>query len=329
MVTEREFFHSNNTRTQPPAVQNLRELAGCGSSSVVRYEGTGAYFLERLVAGVWRLEVYPDAVWVNDPYGPHRLDREVARILWRQWPMDIRLPDLGEAFSVTPLNEGNDWRAQAKAGRFAIRPGVFLLERAGLKTGAWETAPRTARVGLREFVAGPSSHAPPVVRHDLRSDWVEGKPMPVSFTVVTAQEPEQVTFYVAGAGLHSAPSPPLPLARAAAYHFTGTVPGEWLAPGQVSCRLEVRAAGATLLFPTNPAGGVSSGEAPTIQESRSGATNLGVAASRQHSPAAEAGYKWKKLLRWVGVWQSAALWRVASYDHVAQWCLCARSAAWS
>ena len=51
MATEREFFYSNLTRTAPPAPDKLERIIGCGSSSVVRYEGTGAYFLEKLKIG--------------------------------------------------------------------------------------------------------------------------------------------------------------------------------------------------------------------------------------------------------------------------------------
>lgn len=72
MVTDRELFHSHTTRTPPPAPEILERVIGCGSSPVVSYEGTAAYFLERLRPGAWRLEVYPDAVWVNDPHGAHR-----------------------------------------------------------------------------------------------------------------------------------------------------------------------------------------------------------------------------------------------------------------
>ena len=43
-------------------------------------EGTGDYFLDRTSPGVWVLHVYPDAVWVNDPFGPDSLHREVPRV---------------------------------------------------------------------------------------------------------------------------------------------------------------------------------------------------------------------------------------------------------
>ncbi len=84
MATEREFFYSNDTKTVLPAPEKLTRIVGCGSSPVVHYSGTGAYFLDKLSDGVWRLEVYSDAVWVNDPYGNPRLDRYVSVAFWRE-----------------------------------------------------------------------------------------------------------------------------------------------------------------------------------------------------------------------------------------------------
>ena len=229
MVTEREFLYSNTTRTEPPAPDQLRRVDGCGSSPVVRYEGTGAYFLERLVAGAWRLEVYPDAVWVNDPYGPHSLQREVARILWREWPMEIRLKDLGREFTVEPLNPGNAHRARSRDGTFPIRPGVFVLGRNGITGDEWKSAPLPARIGLGEFVALPGQEAPPVVRHEPPPNWIEGKQLPLSFTVATAQEPAHVVLEFVSPAM-SAPRR-FPLRRDKAYRYSGSVPGAWLAPG--------------------------------------------------------------------------------------------------
>lgn len=93
------FFHTGDTRTPPDDVAALRRIAGVGSSPIVSYEGRGAYFLDRLEDGVWRLELYPDAVHVNDPHGRASLDREVTRLVWREWPMRIDLPELGRESS--------------------------------------------------------------------------------------------------------------------------------------------------------------------------------------------------------------------------------------
>ena len=60
------FLYAGSTTTRPPNPAALRRVAGYGSSPVVAYAGEGAYFLDRVRAGVWRLEVEPDAVPVRE-----------------------------------------------------------------------------------------------------------------------------------------------------------------------------------------------------------------------------------------------------------------------
>ncbi|HJW31034.1 MAG TPA: hypothetical protein VJ508_17530, partial [Saprospiraceae bacterium] len=48
MVTETKFYYTNNTTTMPPAPDKLVHIAGWGNSPIVEYEGTGAYFLDKL-----------------------------------------------------------------------------------------------------------------------------------------------------------------------------------------------------------------------------------------------------------------------------------------
>ena len=247
MVTEREFLHSNTTRTTPPAPEKLERIIGCGSSPLVRYEGTGAYFLEKLGGGSWRLEVYPDAVWVNDPYGAHSLSREVARIFWREWPLEVQLGDLGKDFTVLPLNAGNSHRAEAVKGTFSVRPGVYLLRRAGVTGEEWQTAKLSSRVGLREFHGLPGKDTPIVVRHEPVGGWIEGRELPLAFTVATPREPEEVTLELLSSGTATPQS--LPVKRARAYQYALNVPGAWLKPGPFGYRLGVRNAGVLEWFP--------------------------------------------------------------------------------
>jgi len=56
---------------------------------VVQYEGTGVYFLDKIRSGVWRLEVYPDAVPIRDPFEPPSASKIVTRAIRRAWPMTI------------------------------------------------------------------------------------------------------------------------------------------------------------------------------------------------------------------------------------------------
>jgi hypothetical protein len=57
-----EFIYSNTTATLPIDANSLVHVAGCGNSLIVQYDGTGAYFLDKLAEGIWRLEVYPDVL---------------------------------------------------------------------------------------------------------------------------------------------------------------------------------------------------------------------------------------------------------------------------
>ena len=73
-----------------PRLRTRRLCAGSpgyGSSPIVTYEGEGIYFLDRVRPGVWRLEVYPDAVPVRDPFEPPSPDKVVTRAIRRAWPM--------------------------------------------------------------------------------------------------------------------------------------------------------------------------------------------------------------------------------------------------
>jgi hypothetical protein len=98
---------------------------------VIEYDGTGAYFLDKLRAGVWRLEVYPDAVPVRDPFVMPRADKIVTRALYRAWPMRVRLPDLGDSFTVQPIARGNPAVSRASDARFRVTPGVYVLSARG------------------------------------------------------------------------------------------------------------------------------------------------------------------------------------------------------
>ena len=63
--------------------------------------------MDCLEPGVWRLEVMPDAVVVNDPFAKPSLNKEVVTIAYGAWDMALQIPDLGMEFTFTALNQGN------------------------------------------------------------------------------------------------------------------------------------------------------------------------------------------------------------------------------
>ncbi len=229
MATEGEFMYSNDTKTSPPKPQMLERIAGCGSSPVVSYEGTGSYFLDKLQTGVWRLEVYPDVVWVNDPYGKHRFDREVSRVLWHDWPMDVNLPDLGPAFAIDAINKGNNLQTKTENGTFTIHPGIYLLKRNDINAPTFQASTPFGQLLLDEFVAPPEKELPMVVLHEPVPETAAGREFVVTATVCNSRLPDAVTLYVWRAPHREFSQ--YQMQRQNGYVFTAKVPSEKVKAG--------------------------------------------------------------------------------------------------
>lgn len=228
MVTDEEFLHANTTRTLPPKPAALQRVVGVGSSPLVAYEASGAYFLDRIEPGVWRLEVYPDAVTVLDPFA-QRLNYQTpaVRLVNRAWPMTLRLPDLGETFAVEPLNAGNTYATHATNGRFEIRPGAYVLGRQPVKRAALPAQVRG--LALAEFVCPATPDVPAQVLMRTRSEYLAGETLGFEADVVDEQLPRAVTLHVRAAG--GAEYRAFPMARVQGYRHrvdvpAGTIAGE-------------------------------------------------------------------------------------------------------
>jgi hypothetical protein len=195
MVTERKFIYTNNTTSRPPVPDKLEEIAGFANSPVVTYEGVGAYFLDKIEDGVWRLEVMPDAIWIHDPFGRNSLKRKVAVINWRTWPMMINLPDLKEDFSIRPVNDGNTFSPSVKGKSFEISPGTYLIMRKGVTT-AISGNTKWRNIQLKEFFAPPSNLDVAHVVHAPATQIKKGLGYTVEATIATAKEPAAVEVSV-------------------------------------------------------------------------------------------------------------------------------------
>lgn len=111
MNSEEEFYYSNSTVTNPKNISKLKHIAGVGNSPVVLYEGTGAYFLDKLTDGTWRLEVMPDIIQIRDPFERASPKKEVTRIQWEKNKMKISIGNPG-----------------ADIAEFEILPGTYILD---------------------------------------------------------------------------------------------------------------------------------------------------------------------------------------------------------
>lgn len=248
MVTDTAFFHSNSTRTRPPAPTALRHVAGVGPSAVVAYGGTGAYFLDRLASGVWRLELYPDVAWLVDPFTRPSLDREAARVVWRTRPMRIQLPDLGDAFTIEPVNPGNAHRPTVRSGTFDARPGVYRVTRGGRTPDSV-----LGRGHPRAFAAPPSSEAPTTVLHRPPAEWTAGAPFPVTVDVVSAEPPDSVILFARRVGARAPPVRTV-MDPVGAFGYRAEVPAERMRDGLLEYRVSVFHDGQARTYPDDMRG---------------------------------------------------------------------------
>jgi hypothetical protein len=129
MNTPEKFFYTNSTESKPVAPEKLTHLAGYGKSEIVNYTGKGAYFLDRLENGVWRLEVMPDAIWIDDPFKRTSPKKEVAVINWEHHLMSINLTDLGVGFSVIALNDGNQDSITVRKKIVSNKAWILLIKK--------------------------------------------------------------------------------------------------------------------------------------------------------------------------------------------------------
>ena len=228
LVAPDAFLHAGSTGSSPPDPASLRRVAGYGSSPVVRYQGEGAYFLDRVRDGIWRLEVYPDAVPVRDPFEPPAPDKIVTRAIARTWPMTVALPDLGDSFSVQPVTAGTGAVRTARDGRFEVRPGVYVLSAGGPVD--FESLPgRLGRLGFAEYHGPPLEPLPPSVVPLLRPSYVAGREAEIRARVVDTVPPDSVVLFLRAG---SAPGfRRLRMVHATGYEYAATIPPDSLHDG--------------------------------------------------------------------------------------------------
>jgi hypothetical protein len=162
MNSDEEFYYTGSTSTKPKNISKLKHIAGVGNSSVVEYGGNGAYFLEHLEDGGWRLEVFPDVIELNDPFEKASPRKAVRGIQWKKHSMKILLPDLGKDFMIQGMNEGNHLNEKAVDNEVYATPGTYLISTYA-KSKLSLAYPKDG--GFFDFIAPAASITEPTVVH--------------------------------------------------------------------------------------------------------------------------------------------------------------------
>jgi hypothetical protein len=202
LVADGAYINAGATDTKPKDARTLTRVAGVGTSPVVGYEGTGAYFLDKVRDGVWRLELYPDEVLVRDPFEQPQPDKAVSRLLYRNWPMRIALPDLGANFTATPITVPADTGTvarRAEGGAVAVEPGVWLLSASPQVDRATLPA-RIARVGFSEYHVNDPVEYPDDVLTLAPAEFIAGRPVEIRARVANTKLADSAKLWLRPAG---------------------------------------------------------------------------------------------------------------------------------
>jgi hypothetical protein len=243
-ISENTYIHAGSTNVTPPNIEGLETVVGVGSSPVVQYEGNGAYFLNRISANQWELEILPDVAELGDPYRTSNFGKDVTRLLHNEWPMSINLPSLGESFSIRPHGDDSTAAQLATDGKILVRPGKYLLG-AGhshvIATTKQETSPRQPAAVV-------------AVRHRPLAEVVEAQDVIVEADIFSVGLDADVELFVRRRGYSDGEA--YPMKRKFGYHYVAKIPGTspLLRPGPVQYMITVASDISTTTFPSGEAG---------------------------------------------------------------------------
>jgi hypothetical protein len=249
------FMNAGDTSATARNPAALQRIAGLGSSGTVSYEGSGAYFLDKLSDGLWRLEVYPDEVMVRDPFEQPQPDKIVSRLLYRHWPIGLNLPDLGTEFLATPITlPGSSSTAarHASAGSVAIEPGVWLFSKGAAPERSALPA-QLHRVGFDEYHVNERQSYPDLVLSLTPQEFVAGAPLSLRVRVANDVLPDQVRLWVRAAGT-TAFGPPVDMRRERGNDYVAPFAADALAPGLYEYAVSTQSGARVTSFPGGVAG---------------------------------------------------------------------------
>jgi len=197
MVTEEKFIYTNHTTTMPPAPEKLELIAGWGNSPLVEYDGTGAYFLDKVGDGIWRLELMPDAIQVDNLFGRNSLDKTVAVIKYARRKMKFHLPGFEDGYAV----ESVDWRdsilyRETKDGPVELKPGIYLLMSPEYEQEDSILLQSQKNIKLDDFFAPPSNVDTTYIIFNAKRNWSTSQDIILNANIVSNRkiEPIQISF---------------------------------------------------------------------------------------------------------------------------------------
>ncbi|MBU1392992.1 MAG: hypothetical protein KJ856_03755 [Gammaproteobacteria bacterium] len=245
------FYYSNSTDAKPHAPKKLEHIAGVGSSAIVRYDGNGSYFLDKLSDGLWQLEVYPDALALTDPHQNSSLKREAVRLYQASRHLNLTLPDLGQQYWLQGINQGKvqnrTLSLQASKGSVKLMPGKYLLAKDRSLFSSTK-----AKVDDHYYLP-PMPHQTLALVHQNLQARNQGDALTFSASVMDAKAIDKVELYVRYLGDSEFKVYPME-AHGSVYRQTLTDVKNWQRTGAIEYAFVVTQASVQTSFPGNAEG---------------------------------------------------------------------------
>ncbi len=224
--TPGEYIHTNSVDVPPVSPDSLRHIAGYGTSSVVAYQGRGAYFLDKVSNGLWRLEVMPDVLFSADPFEKPSLSREAAHIITATHPMTIRLPGLSDRFCFRRIAGPQAPDGTAEAATMQVRPGVYLLSDDQATLAEADPGSTYGNICLNEYVMPPVTTVPLHVNHTPAPVAIAGQPLVIRAEAFGESQPDSLVVYPSDASFWREDNRLYTMHPVAPYIFETVIPAE-------------------------------------------------------------------------------------------------------
>ena len=245
--TEEKFFYTNSNDISPVNAKKLKEICGLGSSKVVEYDGTGAYFLDKLDKGVWRLEILPDQVIVNDPFKKPSLKRKVGVLISDYRQMKISLEDLGDNFKIEKISQKADFKLIND--KISFMPGVYLLKSQKAKTNISRDF-RYNNIKVSEFFAPETNVDKVYLIHSPKLVHEKGSALVLKASVVSPKVVDSLVVYPSNISFWRSDNKSIKMDKISYYDYSVEIPENWYYLGVFGYYILVYSGGKCITYPS-------------------------------------------------------------------------------
>lgn len=188
------MYNSDICDIAPKNPSGLTRIVGMGNSRLVRCNGRGIYFLDRIAEGRWRLEVHPSIFQINDPHTSPGLDRPDYVVDDAPVAFTFALPGMPDGFIAKSI-EGKT--VKNENGRLMLSPGVYVLSAKDFFPD--ELPLKVGGVNMKDFVTAPRwMPEEPVIIHEEPKEIIVGENIRLECSIFSEQEPDRVFLTIGG-----------------------------------------------------------------------------------------------------------------------------------